>query len=424
MDRIRIIELFSKDKQIELIHLHINILILFDLNCSMKNITLRALLPFIGFVILCSCSNHKTADGDAQIISVDFNRYENLAMSDIISKIEIIALQGDTNSYFVSPMELRIDGGNFYFRDQHAVFAFYSKGEFLYNTKNRRGRAGNEYFSINEYTVIDGNVYIMNHDGKIVVYDPDLNLKESFQTQADGYSFGDFCMFNQDVMAFRTTTLDSIIWQFYSQTQAKTVGSCRLPCNKRGGYKFGTLSSYISNDDMVLCRLPDNGYSYYTLNPVDCSATERFRYDVGKKYTFSPSDVGEDERITSYLESHPGEFVIAQETLLNNSFILTRLGFIEQVDDFDDGRYRLSFYSLKNGHHRLINNRFLNGKWIMGIDYMDDTCIYSFENDYSYLDLLYEDSLLDEESRRILKTVNDDTNGLIIKYHLRNDILN
>ena len=53
-----------------------------------------------------------------------------------------------------------------------------------------------------------------------------------------------------------------------------------------------------------------------------------------------------------------------------------------------------------------------------------DTCIYSFENDYSYLDLLYEDSLLDEESRRILKTVNDDTNGLIIKYHLRNDILN
>ena len=81
--------------------------------------------------------------------------------------------------------------------------------------------------------------------------------------------------------------------------------------------EFGTLSSYISNDDMVLCRLPDNGYSYYTLNPVDCSATERFRYDVGKKYTFSPSDVGDDERITSYLESHPGEFVIAQETLLN-----------------------------------------------------------------------------------------------------------
>ena len=117
------------------------------------------------------------------------------------------------------------------------LHVFNSKGEFLYNTKNRRGRGGNEYFSINEYTVIDGNVYIMNHDGKIVVYDPDLNLKESFQTQADGYSFWDFCMFNQDVMAFRTTTLDSIIWQFYSKTQAKTVGSCRLPCKKRVSHK-------------------------------------------------------------------------------------------------------------------------------------------------------------------------------------------
>lgn len=210
----------------------------------------------------------------------------------------------------------------------------------MYNTLNRRGRAGNEYFSINDYTVRDGNVYIMNHDGKIVVYDPDLNLKESYQIPADNSFFRDFCLFDQNNLALSSLTRDTIVWQFYSKTQGKTFGSC-----------------------------------------------------------------------------------LAMETLLNNSFILTRLGYIEQLDDPDDGTYRLSFYSLKDGHQRLINNKFVNGKWIIGLDYMDDTCIYSFENDYTYLSRLYEDSLLDEESRRILRTVNDDTNGLIIKYHLRNDIM-
>ena len=382
-----------------------------------------ALLPFIGFMILCSCSDNTAANGDAEIISIDFDKYESLSMSDIVSKIEIIELEGDTDSYLVNPMGLEVDGGNFYLRDQHAVFAFNGNGKFMYNTLNRRGRAGNEYFSINDYTVRDGNVYIMNHDGKIVVYDPDLNLKESYQIPADNSFFRDFCLFDQNNLALSSLTRDTIVWQFYSKTQGKTYGSCYLSGIKMGGYRFGKIRSYISNDEMVLYRLPDNGYSYYTLNPVDCTVTERFRYDVGEKYSFSPSDVGDDERITRYLDSHPREYVIAMETLLNNSFILTRLGYIEQLDDPDDGTYRLSFYSLKDGHQRLINNKFVNGKWIIGLDYMDDTCIYSFENDYTYLDRLYEDSLLDEESRRILRTVNDDTNGLIIKYHLRNDIM-
>jgi len=384
---------------------------------------IRALLPFIGFVILCSCSNHHSANGDPEIIPIDFDKYENLSMSDIISKIEIIELEGDTNSYLVNPMGLEVDGGNFYLRDQHAIFAFDGNGKFMYNTLSRRGRAGNEYFSINDYTVHDGNVYIMNHDGKIVVYDPNLNLKDSYQNLGYYSFFRDFCLFDQNLLALSSITHDTIVWQFYSKTQGKTVGSCCLPGIKKHGYKFGTIRPYISNDEMVLYRLPDNGYSYYTLNPVDYTVTARFRYDVGDKYSFSPADVGDDERITDYLDSHPREYVIAQETLLNNSFILTRFGYIEQFDDPDDGTHRLSFYSLKDGHQRLINNKFLNGKWIMRLNYMDDTCIYSFENDYTYLDLLYEDSLLDEESRRILKTVNDDTNGLIIKYHLRSDIM-
>ena len=182
-----------------------------------------ALLPFIGFMILCSCSDNTAANGDAEIISIDFDQYESLSMSDIVSKIEIIKLEGDTDSYLVSPMGLEVDGGNFYLRDQHAVFAFNGNGKFMYNTLNRRGRAGNEYFSINDYTVRDGNVYIMNHDGKIVVYDPDLNLKESYQIPADNSFFRDFCLFDQNNLALSSLTRDTIVWQFYSKAQGRPM---------------------------------------------------------------------------------------------------------------------------------------------------------------------------------------------------------
>ena len=54
---------------------------------------------------------------------------------------------------------------------------------------------------------------------------------------------------------------------------------------------------------------------------------------------------------------------------------------------------------------------------------MDDNCLYSYNDYYFANQFMYEESLLDEKSKKILKNINDETNALIFKYYFRNDIL-
>jgi hypothetical protein len=78
---------------------------------------------------------------------------------------------------------------------------------------------------------------------------------------------------------------------------------------------------------------------------------------------------------------------------------------------------------LESGKHRLINNLFENNKSILGFDYMDDSCLYLFNNYFELNQFLYEESLLEDKSKKILDGVNDETNGLIFKYYFTDNIL-
>lgn len=382
----------------------------------------RIALYAIALTMMYSCSKKVEVCGNGETIPIDFDNYEQLSMDDIISKIEVIELEGNNNSYLVNPKGLQYDNGNFYFRDQHSIFVFNSQGQYLYNTSSRRGRARNEYFAVNDYCVIDGNICIMNNDGKIVVYDSDLNLKDLYLVPMNQVLYyTDFAVLNRDILALSATKGDSLIWNFYSKSKNKIITSCYLSKINQSGFRFGSVRRYINNDSIVLFHLLDNGYSYYTFNLEDLTIYELFHYDLGNK-SFIPSEV-KKEKITTYLKSHPNDYAIAQETLINNKFILTRFGHVNSFEDPNDGVYRLSFYSLTNGNKRLVNNLFNNEKLIMYLDYMDDNCIISFVNDYTYLDRLYEFHLLDDKSIKILNNVNDGTNGLLIKYYLRDDII-
>jgi|GEM_PF-5813855 len=382
----------------------------------------RASFLIIGLLIN-SCSRHVGVYGDGEVIPIDFDNYEQLALSDLFSKIEVIELEGNEKSFLTDPVSLQVNDGKYYLKDHHAVYAFNEDGTFLYNTSIRRGRAKNEYFSINDYFVVDGNIYILDYNGKILIYDSDLNIKEIYQIEKnEAQLFTDFTPLSQDIIALSGISENAINWSFYSKSKKKIVDTYCLTDIRTGGYVFGQSRKYITNDSLVLYRLPDNGTSYCSLNRIDHSVYERFCYDFGKQ-TFNSSIVDKSDKISSYLKEHPKEYVLAMETLLNNNILLTRLGYLEVLKDPREGTFRLSFYSLENGKQRLVNQFFKDGKWLYNLDYMDDSCIYSCIIDYSYNDFLYEDSLLDDKSRKILKGVNDNTNCLIFKYYFKEGLL-
>ena len=105
----------------------------------------------------------------------------------------------------------------------------------------------------------------------------------------------------------------------------------------------------------------------------------------------------------------------------NNNYLISTLGHLP-VHGFLGTDMRLSFYSLKDGHQRLFDYFFEGNKYIRTMDIVDDRCIQTFVNDYDDLNNLYDEKLLDEKSKQVLKGVNDETNALIIKYYFRTDI--
>ena len=58
---------------------------------------------------------------------------------------------------------------------------------------------------------------------------------------------------------------------------------------------------------------------------------------------------------------------------------------------------------------------------------MDDTAIYTLlpviDNFTDLLPYMYDNSLIDDDSRKRIKNAGENTNALIIKYYLRDDIL-
>lgn len=365
----------------------------------------------IGF-LLAGCSKNTRAYGDGKVISVDFDKREQLSFCDIFSRIEIIELEGSKQSYLTDPVSLQVNHDNFYLKDQHAIIAFDKNGKFLFSTAKRRGRARNEYFTINDYFVIDNNIYILDYDSKILVYDEELNVKAIHHIHSkNNENYIAFALINTDLIALTGIGND---WLFYSLSKKQIIGTDKINNIKTGGFAFGQSRKLISNDSLTLFRIPDNGNSYCYIDPYKCSVTELFHYDFGRQ-TFNPATVDKNKTIKSFLLEHTREYVIAMETQINNKFILTRLGYLEELEDPRDGSFGISFYSLKTGETMLVNNIFNNGKWISNLDFMDDKCIYSCITDYSNIHELIDEKLLDSESKQIIQNLNNDTNCLIIK---------
>ena len=109
------------------------------------------------FMGLAGCRNKgvNVADDGVTVISVDLNESEKVSMSDIISRIEIVELEGGPDSYVVGPRWFKVSNGKYYMdsRQTEAVYAFDSDGTFLFSTAKRKGNGHNEYVALNGFHV-------------------------------------------------------------------------------------------------------------------------------------------------------------------------------------------------------------------------------------------------------------------------------
>lgn len=394
------------------------------LNNIMKTLY-RFLCLIICTLTLCGCSNTTKVNGNVEVIPIDFDKSEKVAMGDIFSKIEVITLEGGPDSYLKGAKDLKMKNGVYYLQDGQSVYSFDKTGRFIYSTKGRRGRGAQEYFAANDFYVSDaGNICILENTGDVSEYDSLLSLKNKYKVPLKNvYFYGDFMPLSKDILVVSTSHIknDSTFWNFFSIPKNKIVGSYVISGIKKGGFHFGGSSKYLSNKGQTLYKLSFSSYSLYRLNPDDCTVTEAYRYDLGK-YAFDISDIDELEDVTTFLQNNYKKYIFLMDMKMNNKYLISRIGYLP-FDGSLNSDIRLSFYSLADGRQRLFDNHFYNDKCILDMYWADDSAIYSFMNVYDEIENFYEDSLLDEGSRNRLKNVNDDTNALIFKYYLRDDIL-
>jgi len=376
-------------------------------------------------IIVSGCSKQTIDNGNVEIIPIDYSQSEKLSMEDVFSKIEVIGLEGNSDSYVRNVDDLIYKDGYYYIVDNQSIVAFDSVGKYCYNSIKRNGRGHNEYISLNGWYIEGGDIYIMDNSGTVKRYDSLLNLKHMYSVPMKNvYYYSEIERISDDIVVLSSKDKDlTFFWNFYSLSGNEVVGSFKVKNMKVGGIGFGGYKRYIRNDNQVLYRFSDNGYTLYRIDENDFSLKEAYKYSVNKD-VFDPSQIDDSEKIGNYLVKHHRDFIVLMDSKINNNMLVSKIGYIP-VEGTLKGDVKISFYSIKSGVQRLIDNKFTGNKFINTINYLDDTAIYTaiIVNSVDNLQNMYDDKLLDDSSRKILEKVDETTNVLIFKYSLRSDIL-
>lgn len=383
------------------------------------------------FMGLAGCRNKgvNVADDGVTVISVDLNESEKVSMSDIISRIEIVELEGGPDSYLTRTYQLRMADGRFYIRsiETDYIYAFDSDGRFLFNTAGRKGSGHNEYMRLYDFFVDNkGGINICSGVSGLLRYDSLLNTVSSDKS----INYRTMIPLSDDYLAFINSAYDSedsLKVDFYSTATHKIVGSSSL-AKKRylQGFCIGLPNCYSINDKEILYRTTEVfNYSVFRLNADSKTITEAYRYEAGDNMMnasqFPPAS---DLSFEAKCDGASTRQTSLWDFDANNNFMIAILGSLNRRD-LDSGKnLHLSLRSYKDGKQRLINAEMNGGKELYRIDWLDDDAIYSFVPDYiiKYLDRMVDIDLLDEHSKEILDRRNDDANAYIIKYYLRDDI--
>lgn len=379
------------------------------------------------FMILAGCRNKgvNVADDGVTVISVDLNESEKVSMSDIISRIEIVELEGGPDSYVVGPRWFKVSNGKYYMdsRQTEAVYAFDSDGTFLFSTAKRKGNGHNEYVALNGFHVDkDGCIGIFSYASGYIKYDPTLKAVN----RDDSLRRIGLVAVSDDVLAGAVISNDSLTLEYYSTTLHKKIGTASMAYNKKNNdwqFVLYRLHTYMTNDRECLYRTSRiSDFSVFRVNKDEKTITEAYRYDTGNGMLDESllSSIKSQEDITRLLS----QYTSLWDFHINNDMIIAVLGHRAYNRLNIDRSFYWSFYQPQTGKQRLINTEMNDGKELDRIDQLDDGIIYTIVESYQFKDVdkMVDTDLLDEHSKEILDRRNDDTNAYIIKYYLRDDI--
>jgi hypothetical protein len=349
------------------------------------------------------------------------NRNDRPSVPDIFEKIEIIPLETTNNSLLdfrsSSPNKTIKHNDCIYFLeiDRAMISVFTSDGKFL-RRLDRKGRGPGEYLSINDFIVnrFTNNLEILSPELRcIFVYDLEtFKPIETIPLPADLPAVHQFHNLTPDVYALVSYAGDVKLF-FYSVKDGKTMeANYFLPewFNNNTGYVSSRdYTFYVYNDELCFEQMY-NG-QVFTLSPDNYELIPRYSWDMGK-HSFSPSVLPGNESADYYMRTTRDismSFAILFQIFQENSrYYITRFRF--------KNRYKHLIYKKETQDYLLFETFAEGGQFIP--EWSDDNAFYSVISPM-YINLVINESMLDEKNQRIYSQIKEDDNPMIIKYTLK-----
>lgn len=380
----------------------------------MEKFLFRILLSLILCVVIVGCGdsgNEKGGDSksDSSSIFIDLNQTAKVSILEIFSHIDVVPLETTDNSVIKKVSKIVFDNGRFFILDDHqnAVFIFDSTGKFERKIQ-QIGSGPGEYsllYDIN-YNKYSHNIEMLNPRGQLLAYKIDgefveslaipLKSSERFAILSDDLILL-YSLFEQKKLTFFSRKLDDIIKQEFKFSDI----ILRTPLISTGSSPFnqyGSITTFFQ------------GYSNEVYTIDSTTIKKRFIWDFGE-HDFHAVDlpVGESlEYYTSYLrtceKAHSFNYYLENEHYILTRFIYNKLWHTLIYDKINE-----DFRIIKRFEENIVppaNPVFFDMGIIASIDPIQ-------------IQLLINETILNDENKKIFKNINPEDNPILIKYYFR-----
>ncbi|MCC8147061.1 MAG: 6-bladed beta-propeller, partial [Bacteroidales bacterium] len=298
-------------------------------------------------------------------------------------------------------------------RDQNAIFVFDKDGKFLLSSKDKEGEGPGEYFHLLDFDINYENQTIEIIDVsayKIRRYTTDFTFLNEINLPLDVYPISSFELLSPDLYCFYESangTKEVNILKMYSAKKNKIVGEF-LPVLK-DNRPTTQQNSFYNFEGQIFYTFPFPNNELYRIDISDHSISKVLEYDLGKYNLPYDAFISSHVPGYEYFEEYK-DYLFITHKYENSKYYL---GFIQKHNDLYAFKYNKATKEMD-----IISRIFSDGGILLPPALVDEECLYVLTSP-QYLDITINPDLLDEKSKDVYRSLQEDDNPVILKYYLK-----
>jgi hypothetical protein len=350
-------------------------------------------------------------------IPIDPERNDRISIYDLFSKIEVIPLE--TTDYSLlsfptgSPDEVRMNNGKYYFWDRmlQTVKVFDPDGKFIRNI-GRRGQGPEEFVTLDDFNInrFTNNIELLSASGYYInIFDPtgDVFL-ERINLPRNMPITHSFHHLTPDIYVFFHKSGERKMFFYSKENNRVTQNNYSFPEWLRSTALSNSMNPFYVYNDSLFFQEKYNG-DVFSISQETFKLIPRYCWDFGR-YNFDLNSIPKNQDRMYYLSLRAGN--------------LSMRGAVQFLVRVENSEYYITRFMFKNRNKHLVFNkstrdyllfeRFTEGG-PLPISWIDEESAYAFVAP-PFLHLAIDPSMLNDENRRILQSVGEEDNPVVIKY--------